>query len=67
MYNGRFRQKQIETEYGHFDSMSEYGRYLVLLDMERNGALGMTSVDREEFYQKVKENYNALEKTYNNE
>ena len=54
MYNGIFRPKQIETEYGHFDSMSEYERYLVLLDMERNGVLGMTSVDREEFYQKVK-------------
>ena len=47
--------------------MSEYERYLVLLYMERNGALGMTSVDREEFYKKVKESYNALGKTYNNE
>ena len=39
MYNGRFKPKPIETEYGHFDSRSEYERYLVLLDMERNGAI----------------------------
>lgn len=39
MYAGRFRPKPIETEYGHFDSRSEYERYLVLLDMERNGAI----------------------------
>lgn len=39
MYNGHFKPKPIETEYGHFDSRSEYERYLVLLDMERNGAI----------------------------
>lgn len=39
MYNGRFRPKPIDTEYGHFDSTSEYQRYLVLLDMEQNGAI----------------------------
>ena len=39
MYNGHFRPKPIDTEYGHFDSTSEYQRYLVLLDMERNGAI----------------------------
>lgn len=39
MYGGRFKPKPIETEYGHFDSRSEYERYLVLLDMERNGAI----------------------------
>ena len=39
MYNGHFKPKPIETEYGHFDSKSEYERYLVLLDMERNGAI----------------------------
>ena len=44
MYNGRFRPKPIETQYGHFDSRSEYERYLVLLDMERNGVLGRNFV-----------------------
>ena len=44
MYNGRFRPKQIETWYGHFDSMSEYERYLVLLGMQRNGVLGRNFV-----------------------
>ena len=39
MYNGHFRQKPIETEYGHFDSTSEYQRYLLLLDMELNGEI----------------------------
>lgn len=39
MYNGHFRPKPIDNEYGHFDSTSEYQRYLVLLDMERNGAI----------------------------
>jgi len=39
MYNGRFKPKAVDTEYGHFDSTSEYHRYLVLLDMERNGAI----------------------------
>ena len=44
MYNGHFKPKPIETEYGHFDSKSEYERYLVLLDMERNGVLGRNFV-----------------------
>lgn len=39
MYNGRFKPKAVDTEYGHFDSTSEYQRYLVLLDMERNMAI----------------------------
>ena len=39
MYNGRFKAHPIDTEYGHFDSTSEYQRYLVLLDMEQNGAI----------------------------
>ena len=44
MYNGRFNQKPIETGYDHSNSMSEYERYLVLLDMERNGVLGRNFV-----------------------
>lgn len=44
MYGGRFKPKPIETEYGHFDSRSEYERYLALLDMERNGVLGRNFV-----------------------
>ena len=39
MYNGHFRPKPIDTEYGHFDSTSEYQRYLLLLDMEQNGEI----------------------------
>lgn len=39
MYSGKFRPKPIETEHGHFDSTSEYQRYLLLLDMERNGEI----------------------------
>ena len=45
MYNGHFKPKPIETEYGHFDSTSEYQRYLLLLDMERNG--GITNLKRQ--------------------
>ena len=39
MYSGHFKPKKIENKFGHFDSTSEYERYLVLLDMERNGAI----------------------------
>lgn len=40
MYNGHFKPKPIETEYGSISiPRSEYERYLVLLDMERNGAI----------------------------
>ena len=49
MYNGHFKPKPIETEYGHFDSRSEYERYLVLLDMERNGAI--TELKRQVTYE----------------
>ena len=49
MYGGRFKPKPIETEYGHFDSRSEYERYLVLLDMERNGAI--TDLKRQVTYE----------------
>jgi len=39
MYSGHFKPKPIENKFGHFDSTSEYERYLVLLDMELNGAI----------------------------
>ena len=39
MYSGRFKPKKVENEYGVFDSKSEYERYLLLLDMERNGLI----------------------------
>ena len=39
MYSGRFKPKPVENEYGVFDSKSEYERYLLLLDMERNGLI----------------------------
>ena len=39
MYGGRFKPKPIDNNLGHFDSISEYERYLVLLDMERNGEI----------------------------
>ena len=49
MYNGRFKAHPIETEYGHFDSKSEYERYLLLLDMERNGLI--TDLKRQVTYE----------------
>ena len=49
MYNGHFKPKPIETEYGHFDSRSEYERYLVLLDMEQNGLI--TDLKRQVTYE----------------
>lgn len=49
MYNGHFKPKPIETEYGHFDSKSEYERYLLLLDMERNGLI--TDLKRQVTYE----------------
>ena len=49
MYSGRFKAHPIETEYGHFDSKSEYERYLLLLDMERNGLI--TDLKRQVTYE----------------
>ena len=49
MYSGRFKAHPIETEYGHFDSRSEYERYLLLLDMERNGLI--TDLKRQVTYE----------------
>ena len=68
MYSGRFKPKKVENEYGAFDSKSEYERYLLLLDMERNGLITdlkrqvtyellpkQTKVVRKELKTKVKE------------
>ena len=68
MYSGRFKPKKVENEYGVFDSKSEYERYLLLLDMERNGLITdlkrqvtyellpkQTKVVRKELKTKVKE------------
>ena len=74
MYNGRFKAHPIETEYGHFDSKSEYERYLLLLDMERNGLITdlkrqvtyellpkQTKIVRKELKTKVKEVVKVVE------
>ena len=78
MYNGRFRPKQIETEYGHFDSTSEYQRYLLLLDMERRGDITdikrqvtfellpqQTKVVRKQLKTKIKEVIKVVEQDVN--
>ena len=75
MYNGHFRPKPIDTEHGHFDSTSEYQRYLLLLDMERNGAITdlkrqvtfellpqQTKVVRKQLKTKVKEVVKVVER-----
>ena len=49
MYSGRFAPKKVENEYGTFDSKSEYERYLLLLDMERNGLI--TDLKRQVTYE----------------
>ena len=49
MYSGRFKPKKVENEYGAFDSKSEYERYLLLLDMERNGLI--TDLKRQVTYE----------------
>ena len=49
MYSGRFKPKKVENEYGVFDSKSEYERYLLLLDMERNGLI--TDLKRQVTYE----------------
>ena len=49
MYSGRFKPKKVENEYGVFDSRSEYERYLLLLDMERNGLI--TDLKRQVTYE----------------
>lgn len=74
MYAGKFRPSPIDTEYGHFDSKSEYERYLLLLDMERNGLITdlkrqvtyellpqQTKVVRKELKTKVKEVVKVVE------
>ena len=49
MYSGRFKPQKVENEYGAFDSKSEYERYLLLLDMERNGLI--TDLKRQVTYE----------------
>ena len=49
MYSGRFKPQKVENEYGVFDSKSEYERYLLLLDMERNGLI--TDLKRQVTYE----------------
>ena len=49
MYSGRFKPKPVENEHGYFDSKSEYERYLLLLDMERNGLI--TDLKRQVTYE----------------
>ena len=74
MYSGRFKPKKVENEYGVFDSKSEYERYLLLLDMERNGLITdlkrqvtyellpqQTKVVRKELKTKVKEVVKVVE------
>lgn len=78
MYAGKFRPKPIETEYGHFDSTSEYQRYLLLLDMERNGEITdlkrqvtfellpqQTKVVRKQLKTKIKEVIKVVEQDVN--
>ena len=75
MYSGRFKPKPVENEYGVFDSKSEYERYLLLLDMERNGLITdlkrqvtyellpkQTKVVRKELKTKVKEVVKVVER-----
>lgn len=75
MYNGRFKAHPIDTEHGHFDSKSEYERYLLLLDMEQNGLITdlkrqvtyellpkQTKVVRKELKTKVKEVVKVVER-----
>ena len=75
MYSGRFKPKPVENEHGHFDSKSEYERYLLLLDMERNGLITdlkrqvtyellpkQTKIVRKELKTKVKEVVKVVER-----
>ena len=75
MYSGRFKPKKVENEYGVFDSKSEYERYLLLLDMERNGLITdlkrqvtyellpkQTKIVRKELKTKVKEVVKVVER-----
>ena len=75
MYSGRFKPKPVENEYGVFDSKSEYERYLLLLDMERNGLITdlkrqvtyellpqQTKIVRKELKTKVKEVVKVVER-----
>lgn len=39
MYYSKFRNTKVETEFGTFDSKKELRRYMVLLDMQRNGEI----------------------------
>ena len=74
MYSGRFKPQKVENEYGAFDSKSEYERYLLLLDMERNGLITdlkrqvtyellpkQTKIVRKELKTKVKEVVKVVE------
>ncbi len=74
MYSGRFKPHPVDNEYGHFDSNSEYERYLLLLDMERNGEITdvkrqvtfkllpqQTKVVRKQLKTKIKETIKVVE------
>ena len=60
MYSGRFKPKPVENEYGVFDSKSEYERYLLLLDMERNGLI--TDLKRQVTYELLQQQTKVVRK-----
>ena len=39
MDRSKFGNKKVNNQYGSFDSQKEYERFLVLLDMEKNGEI----------------------------
>lgn len=60
MYSGRFKPKPVENEYGVFDSKSEYERYSLLLDMERNGLI--TDLKRQVTYELLSQQTKVVRK-----
>ena len=75
MYSGRFKPSPIDTEYGHFDSKSEYERWQELVKMEKLGYISklkrqvpflllpqQTKVIRKQLKTKVKETLKVVER-----
>lgn len=75
MYSGRFKAHPIETEYGHFDSKSEFERWQELVKMEKLGYISklkrqvpflllpqQTKVIRKQLKTKVKETLKVVER-----
>ena len=57
MYAGKFKPNPIDTEYGHFDSKSEFNRYLELLEMERLGVI--SDLQRQVTFELLPKQYKA--------